>query len=296
MLFRQIKYFVTVVDCNSFTEAAERCYISQSAVSQQIQALEHELGVQLLKRENRKFYLTPAGEYFYRCGQKMLDEARRVKAETVRIGQYGSRSLKAGYLKSYGGKGLHQAVAAFAQQHPEIELELMGGTHEELYDGLKSGRLDMVMNDQRRAFSDEYVNFVLLTCGWNIEIAAGHKLASGGRIELNELGDIPGILVADKAQQNKEREFYAHTLGFADNFLFALGIEEARLLAAAGKGYLLADGSGFAAETVLKRLPLYRNGSRIMRSYCAFWKKGNDNAYIPLFAELLKEKLQKENL
>lgn len=42
MLLRQIKYFVTVVDCNSFTEAAERLFISQSAISQQIQALEKE--------------------------------------------------------------------------------------------------------------------------------------------------------------------------------------------------------------------------------------------------------------
>ena len=42
MLLRQMKYFAAVVDCNSFTEAAEQCYISQSAISQQIQALERK--------------------------------------------------------------------------------------------------------------------------------------------------------------------------------------------------------------------------------------------------------------
>ena len=42
MLMRQMRYFVAVVDCNSFTEAAEQCYISQSAISQQIQSLERE--------------------------------------------------------------------------------------------------------------------------------------------------------------------------------------------------------------------------------------------------------------
>ena len=60
MLLRQMKYFTTIVDCNSFTEAAEQCYISQSAISQQIQALEKELGVELIHRENRRFSLTPA--------------------------------------------------------------------------------------------------------------------------------------------------------------------------------------------------------------------------------------------
>ena len=45
MLLQRIKYFVTVVDCNSFTEAAEQCFISQSAISQQIKSLEKELGI-----------------------------------------------------------------------------------------------------------------------------------------------------------------------------------------------------------------------------------------------------------
>ena len=65
MLLRQMQYFAAVVETNSFTEAAERCYISQSAMSQQIRSLEHELGVKLLERRNRSFTLTVAGEYFY---------------------------------------------------------------------------------------------------------------------------------------------------------------------------------------------------------------------------------------
>ena len=63
MLLRQIKYFCTIVEEGSFTEAAEKCFISQSAISQQIQSLEKELGVKLIKRENRRFSLTHAGEY-----------------------------------------------------------------------------------------------------------------------------------------------------------------------------------------------------------------------------------------
>lgn len=75
MLLRQIKYFVAIVDCNSFTEAAEECFISQSAISQQINALESELGVKLTKRDGRKFVLTLAGEYFYKRGKAILQDA-----------------------------------------------------------------------------------------------------------------------------------------------------------------------------------------------------------------------------
>ena len=63
-MIRQMKYFQAVVHNNSFSKAAEECHISQSAISQQIQALERELGFHLLKRKNRKFILTSAGEYF----------------------------------------------------------------------------------------------------------------------------------------------------------------------------------------------------------------------------------------
>lgn len=63
-MLKQLKYFQAVVRCNSFTEAAQECHISQSAISQQIQALENELGVRLLQRENRKFSVTRQGSIF----------------------------------------------------------------------------------------------------------------------------------------------------------------------------------------------------------------------------------------
>ena len=66
MLFKQMQYFISIVKNNSFTEAAEENYISQSAISQGIKSLEDELGVKLLKRHNRGFTLTNAGEYFYK--------------------------------------------------------------------------------------------------------------------------------------------------------------------------------------------------------------------------------------
>lgn len=65
-MLKQLKYFQSVVGKNSFSEAAEENFISQSAVSQQIQALERELGFKLLERKNCGFTLTPAGEYFYK--------------------------------------------------------------------------------------------------------------------------------------------------------------------------------------------------------------------------------------
>ena len=96
MLFRQMKYFIAVVECNSFTEAAEQCYISQSAISQQIRSLEKELGVELIHRENRRFTLTPAGEYFYEQSKGILNEVEDIRRETFRIGKDMTFSALAG--------------------------------------------------------------------------------------------------------------------------------------------------------------------------------------------------------
>ena len=63
MLLKQMKYFVSIVENNSFTEAAEKYFVSQSAISQQIKSLEMELGVELILRGNRSFTLTSAGVF-----------------------------------------------------------------------------------------------------------------------------------------------------------------------------------------------------------------------------------------
>lgn len=63
-MLKQLKYFQSVVRLNSFSEAAGENFISQSAISQQVQALDRELGFPLLERRNRTFTLTPAGNIF----------------------------------------------------------------------------------------------------------------------------------------------------------------------------------------------------------------------------------------
>ena len=127
MLLRQMKYFVSVVERGSFTEAAEQCYISQSAMSQQIQALEKDLGVTLLSRGNRRFSLTPAGEYFYRHSKGILAETDTLRRETLRLARRGASRLRIGYLRGYSGLELSQAVADFSRQFPETAIDIVNG-------------------------------------------------------------------------------------------------------------------------------------------------------------------------
>lgn len=71
-MLKQIRYFQSVVQLGSFTDAANEHFISQLAISQQIRALEAELGVVLLVRKKRSFTLTAAGKYFIKRAWYLL--------------------------------------------------------------------------------------------------------------------------------------------------------------------------------------------------------------------------------
>lgn len=296
-MIKQIKYFQAVVRCKSFTEAAEECFISQSAISQQIQALEHELGVKLLNRENRKFTLTPAGEHFYQKSLVLMADFERLCQGTVHIANKDNAELRIGYLKCYGGREFRLAVAEFSEKYPDVSVHIINGNHEDLYDALRSGGVDLILSDQRRAFSDEYVNFILATSECYIEIAARNPLASLESIETDDLKNIPCILIASPEQQENERTYYQEIVGIKGDFLFAENLEEARLLVIGGKGFMPIEGGenepGFAAA--LRRILLTRKGKPIKRNYCAFWKTDNSGYYVEEFADILKSKFPSES-
>lgn len=102
-MLKQLKYFQSVVRLGSFSAAAEENFISQSAISQQVQSLERELGFALLVRRNRSFSLTPAGEYFYRKSLLLTADCDRMCAEAAKIAKGEAASLKIGYLRTYAG-------------------------------------------------------------------------------------------------------------------------------------------------------------------------------------------------
>ena len=289
-MLKRLRYFQSVVRLNSFSEAAAENFISQSAISQQVQALECELGFKLLERKNRSFALTPAGAYFYQKSLILTADYERLCGEAAKIAKGDQASLRIGYLCCYTGAELHRALELFSEKHPDVEVSVVYGDHEELYGLLRSGEVDLVFNDQRRAFSDEYINLILAACSSYIEVSAHSPLAQMANISPQELKSFPCILIASEAQRETEQEYYRDVVGFSGGFLYAQNLEEARLMVIGRKGFLPVEGSGQAApaSALICRIPLVRGDEPILRNYCAFWKKTNANAYAAEFAELLK--------
>lgn len=293
-MLRQIKYFQAVVRNNSFSEAADECHISQSAISQQIKALENELGFLLLERHNRKFVLTPAGEHFYKKSLVLIADYEKICNEAARIARGDEITLKIGYLRSYNSPEVHQALEEFSEKYPRVDLQLLYGNHEELFDLVRTGGADLVLNDQRRAFSDEYVNLILSTNRMYVEITARNPVAELSSVTVQELKNIPCILVASKEQRSIEKEFYQTVIGIQGNILYAENLEEARMMVISGQGFLPVEGSSpaMAFGASICRVPLFRGEEQIVRNYCLFWKKTNSGYYMEEFANILKSKFK----
>ena len=290
MLFRQIEYFQAIVETGNFYQAAEKCSVSQSAISQQIKKLEQELGVKLLDRHNRTFSLTPSGEYFYRKSLILVSDLEQIKLETKKIANNDHAILRIGYYKGYYGNELSEAVAAFSAKYPTIEISIMVGSHDELYKSLESDKVDLVLSDQRRAFSDLYNNEILSESHTYIEISKHNPLSRLEMIEIAELKNTPCILVINSSGQEEEKAYYEDIVGIKGDYLFADSVQEARLKIITGQGYMPVDviGSQAWANSTIERVPLVRNGEPIRKTYCAFWRKDNSKSYTKEFAKMIK--------
>lgn len=144
MELRHLRYFVAVAEELHFGRAAEQLGISQPPLSQQIQALESELGARLFERTNRRVALTEIGRLF-------LDEARQVLAQAdkaVLLAQRAQRGelgeLKIGFTASAPFTStIPRAILAFRQAYPAVHLDLLEMSSREVVEALLDERVQV---------------------------------------------------------------------------------------------------------------------------------------------------------
>ena len=286
MLLKQLEYFVCVVDNNSFTQAATEQYVSQSAISQQIKALEISLGVELIVREKRSFHLTPAGQYLYRSGKKLLERFHDVKVETIRIGTDARVSLRIGYLNRYSGIAMQQTVIRMAKRYKNLDIRMYSGSHEELYGMLHDRRVDVVFNDQWQVLSDDYESQLIDKATTIIEVPQGYTDA--GSVELKTIDDLPLILVCRGKYTLTEEDHYRKAMGYSGAFAYARTLEEARYLVAGQQGLLLLDCFKYLTDALpgIERKVLTNHGKTMERHYYFVSHRSQDNTYVEAFKDM----------
>lgn len=145
MNLRFVEAYYWVVSLKSVSRAAEKLFITQSAMSSRVAALEEELGVLLLDRRDKQFRLTVAGMRFFSHAQRLLALHREIKGEMgAGAGAKRTMLLRIGVIESVLHSWLIDWVQHMRSTNPDFELELTVETTPVLVDQVKRGALDLV--------------------------------------------------------------------------------------------------------------------------------------------------------
>jgi LysR family transcriptional regulator, transcription activator of glutamate synthase operon len=268
MEIRHLRYFVAVAREQSFTRAARRLGIAQPALSQQIQALEHELGVVLIERSNRTSGLTEAGASLLTRAERILLEAQDAAQEmaahaglltgTVRIG-CALQTLLEGRLPPllaafHTGKPGIRII--FREVHTRQVLELLHRGEVDL--GLVHlGRVDRTVVGARAA-SPVLSLAHLCSEPLVLIVGPGHRLADRSTVRFEDLRDETFIAFRPGATVRKMVALLAKRCGFAPQIGFTTAnIGTVRAFVSAGLGIALVPRSALDAPSPpLKALAL----------------------------------------
>jgi DNA-binding transcriptional LysR family regulator len=190
MELRHLRYFVAVAEELHFTRAALRLNIAQPPLSQQIRALEEELGVQLFLRTRRSVALTDAGQALLERAREMLAAAQALPRQLQRVARGETGLLRIGFSSTLPlTKVLRDVVADHRRSHPDVALNLREMHTQLQFDSLARGELDvgLVRYNER---APEGIRLRLLRRDpLRLVVPAGHRFARRKSVSIGDCRD-----------------------------------------------------------------------------------------------------------
>ena len=207
MELRHLRYFLAVGEALNFTKAAARLRVAQPALSRQIQDLEDEIGVDLLRRSPRGVTLTAEGKLFLEEVRELLKHAD-VSVERVRAlarGEYGE--LHIGYAAVPTTEILPPTLAAFQKAVPRVRVLLHNLASDELIAGLRNGTLELAIMVEPTGEQTAGIEYELLrSYPLGVAMRSAHPFARLKSIPLEKLAAEP-IVVLDRKDFSEFQRF-----------------------------------------------------------------------------------------
>ncbi len=183
----KLKYYISVVEHQSFTQAAKESYVSQAAITQQIAAMEKDLGVRLLHRGPNGVACTPAGKIFYEKALRILDDYQELEAAIDRYKKETMNSVRLGiqHLSEYSF--MRELIEEMKMQEV-TDFFYVQDTSDNLYEKVLDGSLDLAVADQNPKISDKRIGCLkLLDYQIVLIFSPEHPLAAHKNIYLKDL-------------------------------------------------------------------------------------------------------------
>lgn len=191
----QLKVFLEVARCLSFTEAADTLNLTQPAVSAKIKCLESELETPLFRRLGRRVELTQAGEYLLEEGPSLVDLESRLVAEIEEIKQGKFSTLRIGCMPDILSNWLPSVLYEYRRIYPDVQTKCVQfDAIETLYRAIKTGEVDLGVSDLSFSAFDEISERAIGSVHYSLVVSSSHQLAQRPWLSLKELTDQSWVL------------------------------------------------------------------------------------------------------
>ena len=241
---RQLKYFVTTVECGSVAEASRKLYIAQPSISTAIKGLEENFGVQLLIRHHAQgVSLTPGGARFYRKAQELLRMAKEFEQNALADNDVVAGQIDIGCFETVAPLYLPRLIAGFNAIYPGVEIRIHDGEQQELVHGLTAGSFDLAILYEHDLDSSIATQPLMAPQQPYALLPANHRFAQQAQVSLRELALEPLILLNVQPSRSYFISLFAE-LGLTPNIAFSSpSIEMVRGMV----------GQGFGASVLVTR-------------------------------------------
>lgn len=273
MELRQLSYFLSAARHLSFTRAAEECCIVQSAMSQQMRALERELDVKLFERSNHGLVLTPAGDALAREAKKLMEQVETLQTSVRSARDRGAGILRLGCRDGLLPSAIPKALQAYQKAHPDVCVEVSMGEGDALARALGEDRLDCVvaLEGENPARDEGMRSQLILREGYCVMLPGEHALSAKSRVSVRDLMGETVFFC-----RNGLRELLDHALGAsgegAPRLVRVDSRSEAALLVAAGSGVSV----GLMGELGSHPMTAVREIADLPAAgVCVFWRGGS---------------------
>ncbi|MDO4459544.1 MAG: LysR family transcriptional regulator [Clostridia bacterium] len=216
MNINQLEYFVAAAEMLNFTRAAERCHISQTAMTQQIHSLENTLGVPLFIRTSHHVELTSAGRVFLQEAKSIIEKSN----EAVRLARLASEGdsgeLTIGFINGYGHTEFAELLRSFHLAYPNIQIRFIRNNLSILQNMLSSGECDLIFavapyENRFPEFESTYLgSYPVMGV-----LPSNHPLASKESLTYQELENEKFIMMqpSTRAKEQMEESFLIYKRG-----------------------------------------------------------------------------------
>jgi DNA-binding transcriptional LysR family regulator len=190
----QLKAFVTVAECQSFSVAAENLYLTQPAVSKRVASLEHTLDSKLFDRIGRSLQLTEAGKALLPRAKTILGELDDAQREIHNLSGTVQGTLKIATSHHIGLHHLPVILRRYTERYPHVQLQLEFLDSDTAYEAVHRGDVELAVITLTSGTTSGFTTIPLWTDPLEFVVARQHPLAQHPHPQLKDLVDYPALL------------------------------------------------------------------------------------------------------